>query len=89
MADSSVQNYLRQMARVPMLKVEEEVAAFKAIEAAEDTCRKLFNGFRFAPAMYARLLDRLERQEARFDSIVSDASRATGRCTRRRFQSSG
>ena len=73
MADSSVQNYLRQMARVPMLKVEEEVAAFKAIEAAEDTCRKLFNGFRFAPAMYARLLDRLERQEARFDSIVSDA----------------
>ena len=73
MADSAVQHYLRQMARVQMLKPEDEVAAFRTIESAEATCRKVFNAFRFAPAMYARLLDRLEGQDYRFDSIVSDA----------------
>ena len=72
LSDSSVQSYLRQMARVPMLKGEEEVTVFKTIEAAEETCRRVFNGFRFAPLAYERLLDRLEGQEDRFDSIVSD-----------------
>ena len=73
MADSSVQFYLRQMAQVPMLKAADEIAVFKAIEASEAASRKIFNGFRFAPAMYARLLDKIEGQEDRFDSIVSDA----------------
>ena len=72
MADSSVQFYMRHMARTPMLTHSEELAAFKTINASEKTSRALFNGFRFAPRMYARLLDRIERQEVRFDSIVSD-----------------
>ena len=73
MSDSSVQYYLYQMAQVPMLKIEEETRLFRTIAAAAVTCQKLFNGFPFAPALYARLLDRVEGQEDRFDSIVSDA----------------
>ena len=73
MLDSSVQFYMRQMARTPMLTADEEVAVFKTIESSEATCRKIFNGFRFASAAYARLLDKIERQDDRFDSIVSDA----------------
>ena len=73
MSDSSVQFYMQQMARTPMLTADEEVEVFKAIEAAEATCRNIFNGFRFAPAAYERLLDRIEGLENRFDSIVSDA----------------
>ena len=72
MSDSSVQYYLYQMAQVPMLTTEEEARLFKAIAAAAVTCQKLFNGFPFAPTLYARLLDRVEGQENRFDSIVSD-----------------
>ena len=72
MADSAVQSYMWQMARTPMLTADEELAAFKTIAAAEATCRTIFNRFRFAPVLYARLLDRVEGQEARFDSIVSD-----------------
>ncbi len=72
MSDSSVQYYLYQMAQVPMLTVEEEARLFKEIAAAAVTCQKLFNGFPFAPTLYARLLDRVEGQEDRFDSIVSD-----------------
>ena len=73
MSDSSVMFYLQRMARTPMLTVDEEVKAFRTIEAAEATCRKLFNGFRFAPAAYAGLLDRIEGQKERFDGIVSEA----------------
>ena len=73
MSDSSVQFYMQQMERTPMLTADEEVEVFKAIEAAEATCRNIFNGFRFAPAAYERLLDRIEGLENRFDSIVSDA----------------
>ena len=72
MADSAVQSYMWQMARTPMLTADEELSAFKTIAAAETTCRTIFNRFRFARALYARLLDRVEGQEARFDSIVSD-----------------
>ncbi len=70
--DQSVRRYLRQMANVPMLTKDEEAAAFKEVEASRKTSRTIFNRFRFAPALYARLLDRIEAQEARFDSIVSD-----------------
>ncbi len=35
MGDSSVQCYLREMARVPMMNADEELEAFKAIEAAK------------------------------------------------------
>ena len=72
MTDSAVQSYMWQMARTPMLTADEEISASKTIAAAETTCRTIFNSFRFAPALYARLLDRVEGQEARFDSIVSD-----------------
>ena len=70
--DQSVRHYLRQMANVPMLTKDEEAAVFKELEASRKTCRTIFSRFRFAPALYARLLDRIEAQEARFDSIVSD-----------------
>ena len=73
MSDKGVLSYMRQMARAPMMTPDEEAAAFKAIAAAETTCRTLFNRFPFAPALYARLLDKIEGREARFDSIVSDA----------------
>ncbi len=72
MADSAVQSYMWQMARTPMLTADEEISAFKTIAAAETACRTIFSSFRFAPALYAQLLDRVEGQEARFDSIVSD-----------------
>ena len=73
MSDSAVMFYLQRMARIPMLTADEEVEAFRTIEAAEATCRKLFNGFRFAPAAYAGLLDRIEGRKERFDGIVSEA----------------
>ncbi len=70
--DQSFRRYLRQMANVPLLTKDEESAAFKELEASRKTCRTIFNRFRFAPALYARLLDRIEAQDARFDGIVSD-----------------
>ncbi len=70
--DKSVRCYLQQMANVPMLTQDEESAAFREVEASRKTCRAIFNRFRFAPALYARVLDRIEGQETRFDSIVSD-----------------
>ena len=72
MSDSSVQSYLYQMAQIPMLNMAEETRLFKAIAAATVTCQKIFNSFPFAPTSYARLLDRIEGQEERFDNIVSD-----------------
>ncbi len=73
MSDSSVMLYLQRMARTPMLTADKEAEAFRTIKAAEATCRRLFNGFRFAPAAYAGLLDRIEGQTERFDGIVSEA----------------
>ena len=64
--------YLQQMARVPVLTKDEESAAFKAIEASRKTSRAIFNRFRFTPTLYMRLLDRIEGQDTRFDSVVSD-----------------
>ena len=69
--DRSVRHYLQQMANVPMLTKDEESAAFREVEASRKTCQAIFNRFRFAKALYARLLDRIEGHEARFDSIVS------------------
>lgn len=71
MSNETVQLYMREMARVPLMTEGEELAAFKAMEAAKKSSRKLFNWFRFAPAMYMRLLDRIEGQDGRFDGIVS------------------
>lgn len=71
MATETVQLYMREMARVPLMNEAEELAAFKAIAAAKDDSRRLFNRFRFAPVMYARLLDRIEGQTERFDGIVA------------------
>ena len=72
LSDSSVQAYLYQMAQLPRMTIAAEAKAFKAIVEAEATSRKLFNGFPFAPTLYEQLLDRIEGQEDRFDSIVSD-----------------
>ena len=71
MSNETVQLYMREMARVPLMTEGEELAAFKAMEAAKKSSRKLFNRFKFAPAMYMRLLDRIEGQDGRFDGIVS------------------
>ena len=73
MATETVQLYMREMARVPLMNEAEELAAFKAIAAAKDDSRRIFNRFKFAPAMYARLLDRIEGQTGRFDGIVAYA----------------
>ena len=40
MSDSSVQLYLRQMARTPLMNAKEEIAAFKAIAAARKSKKK-------------------------------------------------
>ena len=72
MSNETVQMYMHEMARVPLMTESEELAAFKAMEAAKKNSRRLFNSFKFAPAMYERLLDRIEGQDERFDGIVSE-----------------
>lgn len=67
-----VRVYMRQMGRVELLKPAEEEFLFKSIEEADAQSRDIFNRFRFAPAVYSGELDRIERQEVRFDHVVSD-----------------
>lgn len=73
MSDSTVRSYMWHLTHTPMLTADEELAAFKTIAVTEATSRTLFNRFRFAPMLYLRLLDQIERKEVRFDRIVSDA----------------
>ena len=71
-SDDSIRVYMRQMGQTELLSLDEERELFERIEKAEQTSRAIFNGFAFAPEMYARVLDQLEEQSVRFDNVVSD-----------------
>ena len=70
--ENSLRTYMRQMGRTDLLQPKEEAALFHTIEAAEKTCREIFNRFAFAQDLYGRALDRLESQSERFDHLVAD-----------------
>ena len=72
MIEDPIRMYLHQMGQVELLSREEEIEICKAIEVAEAKTCDIFNRYLFAPAMYVRLLDRLEGQYERFDRIVTD-----------------
>ena len=55
MGDSCVQRYLREMARLPMMNADEELAAFKAIEVAKK--RKSAKATAAAEAAKTRLVE--------------------------------
>ena len=73
--ENALRTYMRQMARTDLLKQTEEEALFRTIEAAEGTCRRIFNRFAFAKDLYGQTLDRLEAQAERFDHLVADSFR--------------
>lgn len=73
--ENALRTYMRQMARTDLLKQTEEAALFRTIEAAEETCRRIFNRFAFAKDLYGQALDRLESQAERFDHLVADSFR--------------
>ena len=70
--EDPIRMYLHQMGQVPLLTREQEVEICMRIEEAEVRAKDLFNRFTFAPKMYAKLLDRLERMDERFDRVVTD-----------------
>lgn len=70
--DNSIKVYMRQMGKTDLLETEEEARLFKVIEASEARCRDLIGGLGSAVAMHMKILDRIESQEVRFDSVVSD-----------------
>ncbi len=72
MIEDPIRMYLHQMGQVQLLSRDEEVDICSTIEDAETKTKDMFNRFLFAPAMYARLLDKLEGQGERFDRIVTD-----------------
>ncbi len=72
MIEDPIRMYLHQMGQVQLLSKDEEITICQTIEESEVKTRDMFNRFLFAPAMYARLLDKLEGQGERFDRIVTD-----------------
>ena len=70
--EDPIRMYLHQMGQVPLLTREQEVEICMRIEEAEVRAKELFNRFTFAPKMYAKLLDRLEHMDERFDRVVTD-----------------
>jgi len=72
MPDDPIRMYLHQMGQVPLLTREQEVEICMRIEEAEVRAKELFNRFTFAPKMYAKLLDKLEHMDERFDRVVTD-----------------
>ena len=73
LGEDPVRMYMRQMGRVQLLTPDEENDVFATLEAAERKCRELFNRYGFAAKMYQKVLDQIENQSVRFDSVVSDA----------------
>lgn len=72
MIEDPIRMYLHQMGQVELLSRDEEVRICQTIEDSEVKIREWFNRFLFAPAMYAKILNKLEAQEERFDRIVTD-----------------
>ena len=70
--DDPFKMYLNQISKYPLIDQTEEIAIYKLIERVETLVRDIFNRFLFAPSMYAEMLDKLENQTKRFDSIVAD-----------------
>ncbi len=70
--DDPFKMYLNQISKYPLIDQEEEIKIYKLIERVETVVRSIFNRFLFAPSMYAEMLDKLENQTKRFDSIVAD-----------------
>ena len=72
MFDDPIRMYLHRVGQVPLLSREQETEVCRKIEEAEVKLRDIFNRFAFTPGLYIGQLDKLERQEERFDRIVSD-----------------
>ncbi len=70
--EDPIRMYLHQMGQVELLSRDEEVSICATIEEAETKVKDMFSRFLFAPAMYSRLLDKLEGAGERFDRIVTD-----------------
>lgn len=68
---NSVGLYVNQVGRARLLGKDEEVALFQILGDAEARVRDIFNGFPFAPSMYAGVLRSLADGRRRFDSVVS------------------
>ncbi len=72
MFDDPIRMYLHQMGQVPLLTREQEVDICMRIEESEAKTRDMFNRFAFTPELYARLLEKLEAMQERFDRVVTD-----------------
>lgn len=70
--DEPLRIYMRQMGKSFLLSPGEEARLFRIVEESASGCRAVFHRFRFAPSVYARVLDWIESQSVRFDRVVSD-----------------
>jgi len=72
--DDPVRMYFRQMARVPLLTREQEVAIYRRIEAAETDIRNVIYAFGFAGKEHIALAEKLisEPPKERFDRVIVD-----------------
>jgi RNA polymerase primary sigma factor len=70
--DDPVRLYMKQMARVPLLTREQEVAICKRIEKAEDDRRSVLYGLGFTAKEHIALAEKLiaEPPKERFDRVV-------------------
>ena len=72
MFDDPIRMYLHQMGQVPLLTRDQEVDICMRIEESEAKTKDMFNRFAFTPDLYARLLEKLEAMQERFDRVVTD-----------------
>lgn len=73
LADDSFRLYMRQMGRIGLLEPKEEQEIFKSIDVAQQDIRRAYSRFGFVRDQLADLMDRMERQELRFDYVVDDS----------------
>jgi RNA polymerase primary sigma factor len=72
--DDPVRMYMRQMAKVPLLTREQEVAICKRIEEAEIELKRILYGFGFTAKEHIALAEKLisEPPKERFDRVIVD-----------------
>ena len=70
--DDPIRTYMRQMGEVELLTADEEQAYFKRLAAAMAKCRDIVCSYPQAASRIARVLDLVEGQRIRFDSVVTD-----------------